>query len=97
MAMQKIFSVRDVRAAAYLKPVFLPNESVMERAIMDALRDENSLISMHPEDYAVFVLGMYDDNEGRIEAHEPVHLFNVVDLKARMAPMVHYDDRVDGE
>ena len=76
-----IFAVKDVKTNAFLKPFFVQNEAVMQRAMTDAKNDENSTISMHPEDYQVFKLGTYDDNTGVIEADAPTFKLNVSELE----------------
>ena len=73
----KIYAVKDVRTEAFLKPFFVQNFAVMERAIMDARNDENNTLSVHPEDYQVYELGEYDDNTGEISPVPPKFLFNV--------------------
>jgi hypothetical protein len=79
----KIYAIRDVRTEAFLKPMFLQNAAVLERALLDARNDENSTLSMHPQDYQVFKLGTYDDNSGEIWAEEPTFMFNVIEVKEK--------------
>lgn len=78
-----MYAVRDVRTQAYLKPVFVQNDSVLERALKDGLDDENSLFHHHPEDYQVFRLGEYDDSTGTVTAQPPEHMYNLVDLQEK--------------
>lgn len=80
MSVLKVYAIRDVRTQAYLKPVFLQNEAVLDRALRDGLGDENSLFSHHPEDYQVFYLGEYDDSSGKLDVGAPEHMYNLVDL-----------------
>ena len=79
----EIYVLRDVRTEAYLKPMFLQNRAVLERAVLDAKQDGESLLAKHPEDYQVFHLGVYDDSNGEIAAVPPTHLFNVLDLEGK--------------
>lgn len=81
MSVLNVYAVRDLRMGAYLKPVFLQNDSVLTRALQDALKDENSLFSWHPEDYQVFRLGAYDDGDGTLDVHAPEHMFNLIDIQ----------------
>ena len=62
----KIFAVKDVRTEAFMRPFFVQNHAVLQRAILDAKNDEHNTISFHPEDYQVFELGEYDDGDGAI-------------------------------
>ena len=79
MAQLKIFTLRDVRTEAFNRPMFLQNESVLDRSIRDACQDENSLLSLHPEDYQVYYLGTFDEQTGKIEAQPAEHMFNVIE------------------
>lgn len=77
----QIYTIRDVRTQAYIRPFFLQNDAVMKRALIDALNDENSTFSIHPEDYACYHVGQFDDTTGILETHEPIHQFNLPDLQ----------------
>ena len=83
MSVLKIYALRDVRTQAYMRPMFLQNDAVLDRSVRDAMLDENSLLCSHPEDYQVFRLGEYDDNTGKITPCDPTHMFNVVDLQEK--------------
>lgn len=79
----KIYAIRDTKINAYARPFFLQNESILERSIQDALSDPEQTITKHPEDFAVFHLGEYEEETGKITAIPPEHLFNVVDRKLK--------------
>lgn len=81
MAIQSVFVLRDTKVGAFNKPIFLQNEAVLKRALSDAMRDEHSTISMHPEDYQAYALGTYNEDTGKLEVYAPVHLFNLIDLE----------------
>jgi hypothetical protein len=77
----KVFTVRDNKAQAYLQPFFLPNEAVAVRGINNCLTDPNHAFSHNPEDYALYILGEYDETTGKfVLLDAPEHLFNVIDL-----------------
>jgi hypothetical protein len=77
-----VFTVRDSKAEAYLQPFYVPNESVARRAMTDCIEDDNHAFGKHPEDYALYALGVYDDSNGKFELLDaPQHLVNLVDLK----------------
>lgn len=78
---QKIYALRDVRTEAFLRPMFLQNSAVLERVLLDAKNDENSTLSLHPEDYQVYYLGEYDDNNGLITPVPAEHMYNVIEVK----------------
>jgi len=75
----EIYALRDVRTEAFNRPMFLQNKAVLDRAIIDAINDENSLLHHHPEDYQVYYLGTFDEQTGKIESLPAEHCFNVID------------------
>lgn len=60
----KIFSIYDSQAAAFLPPFFLTNEAVARRHFYDSANDPNHMFCMHPNDYTLFMLGTWDDDNG---------------------------------
>lgn len=75
----KIYSVRDVKANAYLTPVFFVNDGQAIRAFSDAVLNNNSGFSKHPEDYSLFKIGVYDDASGNVSGNIPEFLSAAVD------------------
>lgn len=67
----KIFSVRDLKAEAYLQPFFSANTNTATRAFQDACRQADSPFAKHPEDYMLFELGLFDDVSGEVESITP--------------------------
>lgn len=64
---QKIFSVYDRAANAYLQPFFMPARGLAIRAFTDLVNDEKNQFHKHPEDYQLFELGSYDDVAGKLD------------------------------
>lgn len=77
----QVFTIRDSKANAYLQPFFMPNEAVATRAMDNCLRDKGHAFYANPEDFALYILGDYDDETGKfVLLDSPQHLFNLVDL-----------------
>lgn len=70
----KMFSVYDLKANAFMQPFFFFTAGTAERAIVDQLRDENSSIGRHPEDFSLYELGEFDDTTGKFTLLEVPHL-----------------------
>lgn len=69
----QVFSVKDAKAAAYAPPFFLHRMEVAMRTFRDALKDPSHPMSQHPEDYALYCLGEFDDESGLLHsADHPV-------------------------
>lgn len=60
----RMYSVFDVKAAAYAQPFFLVNDAVAVRACVDVLKDANHQWSAHPGDYRLVFVGEFDDQIG---------------------------------
>lgn len=81
--MQKIliFSVFDKKAVAYLAPFYFPQKGQAIRAFEDSINDPQSTFNKHPEDYALFELGQFDDTSGVITSKNPIHVEEALNLK----------------
>lgn len=62
----KIFSVFDSKAENFNTPVFMPTEGQALRSFDDMVKNKESEISKHPEDYTLFVLGEFDSDIGLV-------------------------------
>lgn len=60
-----MFSVQDSKAGRFFPPYPAPNAGVGLRDFQDALRNSNSPMAKHPEDYALFEVGTWDDQLGK--------------------------------
>lgn len=55
--MQKIFTIYDSKAHAYLPPFFLPEAGMAVRVFSDCVNDKSHQFSKHPGDYTLFQIG----------------------------------------
>lgn len=60
----KIFSIYDHKAQQYNSPVFLSTEGQAIRLFGDQANEQDSPIAKHPEDYSLFLLGEFTDDDG---------------------------------
>lgn len=72
----RVFSIRDLKAAAFAPPFFMARDELAVRAFSDAIQDSSQPMSRHPEDYHLFYLGEYDDESGQLtsSASGPIFL-----------------------
>lgn len=61
------YAVYDRKAESYAQPFFAPNHAVAIRNFEGAVRSGNSQLSTHPEDFSLWHLGEYDDEQGRFQ------------------------------
>lgn len=76
----KIFTVRDSKSSAYFPPFFTLNVDTATRSIKELMYDVNHQFARFSHDFSLYELGIYDDQTGALDCHEPVHVFNFVDL-----------------
>lgn len=62
-----ICAVRDAIGEAWLTPLYFQSTSQAVRSFQDAAADVKSDIGKHPDDYALFHLGFFDQRSGEIE------------------------------
>ena len=64
-------SVYDKAIAAYLRPYFCQTIPAGERLFRQAALDPQSPFYAHPEHYALFLVGTWDDNDCTLTSFEP--------------------------
>ena len=58
------FSVFDKKASSYGTPFFVPTRGVALRSFSDLANDQRSVVAQHPEDFALYEVGSFDDIGG---------------------------------
>mgnify|MGYP000485008555 CR=1 FL=1 len=66
----KIFTVYDQKAHAYLPPFFLPQEGMAIRTFADCVNKPDHQFNAHPEDYNLAEIGTFNDENGEITPYE---------------------------
>lgn len=75
------FSIRDVKTNTMHTPFFQTHKAGAMRAFSDLVRDPQSLIAKHPEDFQLFSIGKFDTNSGNLIPQLPVEfLANATDF-----------------
>lgn len=67
----QVFSIFDKKALVYNTPFFAVNDRVAVRSLCDLCSDSRSFVSKHPEDYALYFLGSFDDSTGVVAPTTP--------------------------
>ncbi len=80
----KMFSVFDTAVGAYTRPFAAQSAGAAIRAFEDDCVNADSPVAKHPEDYALFLLGSFDDNNGLLVAESPpLCLVNAIECVAK--------------
>lgn len=81
MAKLRMFVVYDSKAEIYNTPFCMNTVGAALRAFADQANDPSTMIGKYPTDYDIFEIGTFDDNSGKIEAHEArAHLAKAQDF-----------------
>lgn len=78
-----IMAVRDRAADVFAQPMFFNAVGSAVRSFSDAVNgnDQNSAVCQHPEDFDLYQLGVYNDEDGSFECHVPKQVAIGKDLK----------------
>ncbi|AXH74692.1 MAG: nonstructural protein [Microviridae sp.] len=80
--MQKqLFSVRDITADVYASPFTSTNKMTATRDFAHACRDPQSQLSKNPEDFQLFLVGVFDDDLGIITGQAPELICNATQFQ----------------
>lgn len=66
----KMYSVYDVKTRLYQIPFPAFNDGDAIRRMSDEVNLKDCPVARHPEDYLLFVLGEYDDQNGKLSPFE---------------------------
>ena len=92
----QIFSIFDKAVGAYMRPFVAQSAGEALRAFEDDCMNAESPVAKHPEDYSLFMLGEFDNQDGSIEAKaSPVCLANAHEVVARSRTKFFEDDRLN--
>jgi len=65
-----MYSVLDRKAHVFAAPFTSTNDQTATRLFVRACNDPNNDLGMFPNDYALFEVGLFDDETGKIEPIE---------------------------
>lgn len=64
--MLQMYSIYDKKVGTYGAPTFSKNVVEIQRSIINVLREGKSLLSQFPADYALYLVGTFDQDLGAI-------------------------------
>ncbi len=79
----KFFSVFDKATGAYMRPWTALSMGQASRMFEDEVNRADSEVGRHPEDYALFEIGSFDDQKGELIGCEPACVCRAHELLAR--------------
>lgn len=75
-----IFTVRDSKVEAYLPPFLSTNAGTAIRLLVDAARDQGSMLNMHPEDFQLFAVGKFNESTGQVSSIDHISYGKLIDF-----------------
>ena len=81
----QICAMFDRAAQTYGRPFFVHNSAVAVRSLTDELKNPESELARHPEDYDLYDIGAYDDDDASITTYDdgPKLIVRAQDLVVR--------------
>jgi hypothetical protein len=70
--MLKCYAIFDKKALSFATPFFAVNDEVAMRSFEDLVRDRRSLVSQHPEDFALHFVGHFEPESGKLLMRQEV-------------------------
>lgn len=76
-----IYAIKDAQISAFSQPFYSHTHGSALRAFTDHVNDPQSAPNKHPEDYALFHLGAFNDETGELSPVTPTHIGNATDYR----------------
>lgn len=64
--MKMLLALRDVKTGAFLAPLTATTPGEAERTYSEILRNEQSIIGKHPNDFPLYEIGKFDEQTGEV-------------------------------
>lgn len=88
----KSFSIRDVKAKAFIAPFFLPNAEMAQRQFAEAVNAPDHQFNKHSADYELYEIGIWSDDSALFKPHEePLLICNGAALRRDPDPISLFD------
>lgn len=78
--MLRAYSIFDNKALVYSPPFFTQTNGSAVRMLTDTANDTTTSIGRHPNDFILYCVGTYDDQNGMMTPHSPLE--HIVDAAA---------------
>lgn len=70
MQSKKIFTIYDSKVEAYAMPWYAHTEGEAIRSFQEAVNDQNSAYAKYPEDFTLFLIGEFSENDAKLTAYD---------------------------
>ncbi len=80
--LMQIYSIYDTAVGAYMRPFFSQADGDATRMFSDLCMDAEHPVGRHPEDYSLFRLGGFNDQDGKVIGDGPECLSTALEMIA---------------
>lgn len=77
-----VLAIFDTKAQVFGQVITAPNVPTVTRELQDMLREGNNTVAKHPEDFALYEVGSFDDETGQLGYKTPELLYKLSSLLA---------------
>lgn len=93
-----VYAIYDSKAKAYGQPFYMQYDDMCTRAVINLSMDPTHQFCTNPEDFDLFRLGVFDDENGRFDLMDsPEHMHKVKHLKEQfIAASTTREENKDG-
>lgn len=79
---KNLYSIYDTASGIYSSPIFAEADGQVTREFQDLALNKEHPFGQHPEDYALYRLGRYNDQTGKLDNEENICLATALELVA---------------
>lgn len=87
MSELQIYTVRDTAAEAYMIPFFSHNDATAQRTMADCVAEPGHQFNRNPEDFQLFHIGTYSQDDGMVVQSPPKFIRQLVELRRNDAQL----------
>ncbi len=78
-----VYSFFDTASGAYMRPFVAQADGEATRVFDDLVADREHPMGKHPEDYSIFRVGSFNDQNGALTVEPPECLVTGMELRSR--------------
>lgn len=67
-----LYAIKDSKAGYFADIFQLPNNAIALRKFSEVCTEEKSDLHKYPEDFALYIVGNYDSETGKVTGCEPI-------------------------
>lgn len=86
-----MYSILDIKSGVYSKPFIALNHAVAARTVSAAMQHQDTDLSAHPQDYDLYCIGSFDDQEGILTPQTREHVTSLHTIAIGIQHAKHHE------